>query len=219
MSYADLVTLLFACFTTAYAASVAQPAPADPPAVERAVITPPSDESPVVPPTPQAPIVAPEPTLRERLEPVLAEGLDDVEIEIIEDERGLVMSLPESATFSIGSADLTVAAQELLARIANTLQPTGARVRIEGHTDNTTIRGGRYRSNWELSTARASAVVAFMVSATGFEPARLSAAGYGEFHPRTSNDDAEGRARNRRVDVVVIDPRTTATEAKAVALP
>ena len=220
ISYADLVTLLFACFTTAYASSVTQPAATNPAAVDKteAVASVPA-ELPEVQPAPELQAPPAEPSLRERLEPVLAQGLDDVEIEIVEDARGLVMSLPESATFSSGSADLTVPAQDLLSRIASTLLPTGATVRIEGHTDDTAVRGGRYRSNWELSTARASAVVVFMVSNTGFEPSRLSAAGYGEFHPRTSNDDPDGRARNRRVDVVVMDPRNTGTHVKAVALP
>ena len=75
--------------------------------------------------------------------------------------------------------------------------------RIEGHTDDTPIRTARYSSNWELSTARASAVVARFIEQR-VDPRRLSAAGYGEFHPRASNDTADGRASNRRVDVVVV---------------
>jgi chemotaxis protein MotB len=216
MSYADLVTLLFACFTTAYAASLtpavsAEPATPAPTAVAAAVPAeaPAAGEMPEVTPTP-APAPAAEPSLRERLEPALAGGLDDVEIELLEDARGLVITLPETATFSSGSADLTVPAQSLLGRIAAALRPTEASIRIEGHTDDAAIRGGRYRSNWELSTARASAVVVFMVTAAGFEPSRLSAAGYGEFHPRSTNDDAVGRALNRRVDVVVIDSTAAA---------
>jgi chemotaxis protein MotB len=201
MSYADLVTLLFACFTTVYAASIASPKdevlPAPSNAVEAADLV---DE----PPTP---VVEEErvPSLKERLAPALATGLEDVEIEVIEDARGLVISLPEPATFPTGSADLSLPAQALLHRIAEALRDTQATIRIEGHTDDAAIRGGRYGSNWELSTARASAVVVFMVTRAAFEPSRLSAAGYGEFHPRATNGTPEGRALNRRVDVVVID--------------
>jgi chemotaxis protein MotB len=219
MSYADLVTLLLACFTTAYAASLAPPAvteaaaPTSPPAAVAVPVDPapvdPAAEREQPPSPPADTIPAPSgPSLRERLEPALAGGLDDLEIEIIEDARGLVISLPESATFPNGRADLTGPAQSLLKRIADAVRSTKATLRIEGHTDDSPIRGGRYTSNWELSTARASAVVVFMVTETAFEPSRLSAAGYGEFHPRAANDAPEGRALNRRVDVVVIDGET-----------
>jgi chemotaxis protein MotB len=213
MSYADLVTLLFACFTTAYAASmmpVETPAPA--PAATAAEIPP----SPAVDEDPAPP--APAPSLRDRLEPVLAGGLADVEIEMIEDTRGLVISLPENATFPSGRADLAAPAQTLLVRIADAIRPTGASIRVEGHTDDAAVRGGKYGSNWELSTARASAVVIFMVTEAGLEPSRLSAAGYGEFHPRASNDGAEGRALNRRVDIVVIEPADVPRSADLIDL-
>jgi chemotaxis protein MotB len=201
MSYADLVTLLFACFTTTYAASMMPaeaPAPNPPATVADAL--PPRDVAEDPAPVP------PVPSLRDRLEPILAGGLADVEIEMIEDARGLVISLPETATFPVGRADLAEPARSLLMRIADALGPTGASIRVEGHTDDADVRGGRYESNWELSTARASAVVVFMVTEAGLDPSRLSAAGYGEFHPRASNEDDEGRALNRRVDIVVIEP-------------
>jgi chemotaxis protein MotB len=80
-------------------------------------------------------------------------------------------------------------------------------MRIEGHTDDVPVAGGRYDSNWELSTARASAVVLFLLANTSLAPGRLSAAGYGEFHPRARNDTPGERALNRRVDVVVTEQR------------
>lgn len=213
MSYADLVTLLFACFTTAYAASMmpveaSATAPATP--VAEMSPSPAVAEDPVPPP--------PAPSLRDRLEPILAEGLADVEIEMIEDARGLVISLPETATFPIGRADLAEPARSLLLRIADALRPTGAGIRVEGHTDNAAVHGGRYGSNWELSTARASAVVVFMVTEARMDPSMLSAAGYGEFHPRASNDDDEGRALNRRVDIVVIEPADVPESADLIDL-
>jgi len=122
---------------------------------------------------------------------------------VTEDARGVVLSLPESATFAVASADVTEDAQALLGRLAATLQPLPNPVRVEGHTDDSAIRTARFSSNWELSTARASAVVARFIEQR-VDPRRLSAAGYGEFHPRASNDTAGGRASNRRVDVVVV---------------
>jgi chemotaxis protein MotB len=187
VSYADLVTLLLACFVTAYSAAYAKPAPV----------------APVAPDAPVAP-VARVPTLRDLIAHVVAPGS---QIDLIEDSRGLVVSLPESATFPTGSAALTDAAKAFLTRLAEALRPTAALMRIEGHTDDVPLTGGRYGTNWELSTARASAVVLFLVSEAAFAPERLSAAGYGEFHPRAPNETPEQRALNRRVDVVVSDGR------------
>jgi len=152
--------------------------------------------------------------LRERIARELAGAITAGQLEIGADDRGLVLSLPESATFAVASADVTVAAQAVIDRVAVTLEPLAVAVRIEGHTDDTPIRTARYSSNWELSTARASAVVARFID-RHMDPRRLSAAGYGEFHPRAANDTADGRASNRRVDVVVITPsaETPSTES------
>jgi chemotaxis protein MotB len=141
--------------------------------------------------------------VREQIERELAGAITAGQLEIGADDRGLVLSLPESATFPVATADVTADAQTLIDRVATTLEPLDVAVRIEGHTDDTPIRTARYSSNWELSTARASAVVARFI-AQRVDPRRLSAAGYGEFHPRASNATTDGRASNRRVDVVVI---------------
>ncbi len=152
-------------------------------------------------------------SVRARIEKELAGAITAGQLEIGADDRGLVLSLPESATFPVASADVTSDAQAVIDRVATTLEPLDVAVRIEGHTDDTPIRTVRYSSNWELSTARASAVVARFIQQR-VDPRRLSAAGYGEFHPRTSNATADGRASNRRVDVVVI---TTSASASAQA--
>jgi chemotaxis protein MotB len=76
-------------------------------------------------------------------------------------------------------------------------------VRVEGHTDDRPIKNSRWRSNWELSTGRAVAVLV-LLHEQGVDPTRLAAAGYGEFHPIGKNDSEEGRAKNRRVDIVII---------------
>jgi chemotaxis protein MotB len=149
--------------------------------------------------------------VHERLSAELSDAIDSGRLEIAQDPRGLVLSLPVEATFATGSADVQRDAQQLIGRIASTVQPLGNALRIEGHTDDVPIRTARYESNWELSTARASAVVAFLIHGAGVEPARLSAAGYSEFHPRAPNDNAENRARNRRVDIVVLN-RTAGRE-------
>jgi chemotaxis protein MotB len=193
ISYADLVTLLFACFTTAYAATQAPP----PQPAPRASVVPALVETTSEPETPK-------PTLYEIVAPLIV-ALGTTPIELVEDERGVVIILPESATFSTGSAALTDDAKAFLMHLAGALRSTTAALRIEGHTDDVRLTGGRYGTNWELSTARASAVVLFLIDAASFAPDRLSAAGYGEFRPRVANDTAEHRTLNRRVDVVVMD--------------
>jgi len=81
-------------------------------------------------------------------------------------------------------------------------------VRVEGHTDNLPIHNGQFDSNWELSSARATHIARLLLSLHSIPPDRLSAAGYAEFHPLAGNDTAEGRATNRRVDLVIL-PRTS----------
>jgi len=148
-------------------------------------------------------------TLRELVAPVVAANASR-RIAFADDSTagGVVIALPESASFATGSAELAAPARAFLADLADALRQTDVLVRIEGHTDTVPVAGGRYRSNWELSTARASAVVAYLIADASIAPARLSAAGYAEFHPRVANDSAEQRALNRRVDVVLIDPAT-----------
>jgi len=82
-------------------------------------------------------------------------------------------------------------------------QQTNSDLRIEGHTDNIPIHNSRFRSNWDLSTSRATATVRLLIQQYGFSPERLAASGYVEYRPITGNDNATGRAMNRRVDVVV----------------
>ena len=84
-------------------------------------------------------------------------------------------------------------------------------MRVEGHTDDVPIHTPRFQSNWDLSAARASRVVELLI-ARGVEPERLSATGYGEFHPRVANTSSESRASNRRIDLVILNAATTSAE-------
>jgi chemotaxis protein MotB len=216
VSYADFITLMFAFFTVMYAVSSVDADKLAPAASSMhnafAMGIAPEPGATVVPDAKPAPVIgsivpsasSPWPDVRRRLEIELADAIDSRRIEITEDARGLILSLPVEATFAVASADVHPDARALIGRVAATLQPLGNPLRIEGHTDDVPIRTPKYGSNWELSTARASAVVAFLVTEAGMEPSRLSAAGYGEFHPRAANDTPANRARNRRVDIVVI---------------
>jgi chemotaxis protein MotB len=129
-----------------------------------------------------------------------------------------VISVREAASFAVGKADLDPEAERLFHEIGVTLAEVPNAVRVEGHTDDVPISTTRFRSNWELSTARATSVVAYFVEHVGLAPDRLSAAGYGEFHPQVSNDSDHARAKNRRVDVVVLNPQTRDREEPGAGL-
>jgi len=130
------------------------------------------------------------------------------------EERGLVISLGEGGFFDSGSDELKPEGRELLDSLAEQLLASGNQIRVEGHTDNVPIKTTRFPSNWELSTARATTIVSYLVRRFGFKPDQLSAAGYGEFRPIAANDTLEGRARNRRVDIVILTASTAKNEPR-----
>jgi chemotaxis protein MotB len=117
---------------------------------------------------------------------------------------GLVLSLREIAFFDSGSAEMRTSARGAFGRIAGVLGKSSYRFRIEGHTDNVPIHNSRFKSNWELSSSRATEVVRLLVVQYGLSPQNLAAAGYAEFHPVGDNSTEEGRRINRRVDIVVL---------------
>lgn len=199
LSYADLMTLLFAFSLTMYAAAEERKAGAVPPK------EPAAQPIAVVPPVLDATSASAPDPLQQRLAHDLADAIGARRLELIRDARGLVVSMPDDAAFSTGSAEATAEARRLIGTVGETLRNAPNRIRVEGHTDNRPIRTVKYSSNWELSTARASAVVVYLITEAGIDASRLSAAGYGEFHPLNANDSDEHRARNRRVDLVILD--------------
>lgn len=115
----------------------------------------------------------------------------------------LVVELSEKILFDSGRAKLKKDGEKALSAVTAILkQVTDRNFQVAGHTDNVAIRTRRFRSNWELSTARAVNVVKFMQE-EGLDPKRLSAAGYGQNSPVASNDTPEGRAQNRRIEIVL----------------
>ncbi len=142
--------------------------------------------------------------LSRRLRRYLEEaGLKDAIVTHFE-ERGLVVRLQENVLFDLGKAEIKQEATVILDKVGAVLLRVPNQIRVEGHTDNLPISTPRFPSNWELSTARATAVVKYLIEKSRIEPSRLSAAGYGEYRPIASNDSPEGRQLNRRVDIVII---------------
>jgi len=144
--------------------------------------------------------------IREQLQDALANQIRNQQVSVHVSREGLVISLREVGFYESGSATLMPSAFPVLTKIADILLPRGEFIRVEGHTDNVPIHNSAFGSNWQLSTARAANMTELLITTFGFPPFRLSAAGYGEYHPVATNDTAQGRAENRRVDVVVLNP-------------
>ena len=127
------------------------------------------------------------------------------DISVAYSSEGLVMRLSDHALFDVGVAEISPKAAALLKKVGAIIADSPYEVRVEGHTDDVPIKTFRYPSNWELSTARAVNVLRYFVDTCGISSRRISAEGFGEYHPIASNDNAANRAQNRRVEIVFLD--------------
>jgi chemotaxis protein MotB len=143
-------------------------------------------------------------TLQNQLSEALHHEIALHEVTLHRETDGLVISLQEFGFFDSGSATIKPESLAALDRIASILAIRTYNLRIEGHTDNIPIHTARIVSNWELSTARATELVRLLIIRHRIAPERLSAAGYAQYHPVASNLTAQGRAQNRRVDIVIL---------------
>ena len=114
---------------------------------------------------------------------------------------GVSIVLPESLVYQSGSVDIIH--KDMLRQLGQKLKAMAGSIRVEGHTDSIPVSNGSFSSNWELSTQRAVSVVKFLANECGIDPRNLSAAGYADSRPVASNDSPEGRALNRRVNLIV----------------
>lgn len=147
--------------------------------------------------------------MRKKATSVLTPDIKSNRITITSDERGVVISLASDSFFKEGSADLDIdETRETLLRLVgffSSNELSGRRFRIEGHTDNTPVPDGSgFDSNWELSASRAANVLHYLAG-FGVDEDKFSIAGYADTRPKFSNDTVEGRAYNRRVDIIILD--------------
>jgi chemotaxis protein MotB len=194
ISYLDVITILLVFFVAAAAKTLA-----------------PSEEvEPLHTPVPvPAPAIAPppEPVMEEFVtekDPVLKK-LEEAGIEVRREPRGLVASLPQSIVFSPGDDRIASAALPLIGRLAGVLGDVPNRVIVVGHADSAPIHDQRFKNNWELSVARGMRVLELLVQKYQIDEKRLSVSGDGSNSPAGSNDTPEGRALNRRVEIVILD--------------
>jgi chemotaxis protein MotB len=193
LSYADLVTLLLALFIVLYAASDHERARAIAASFAQT-----SGGSGILPGN-----TKPEEN-NDAEKALMSDPVLVQKTKIHQTERGLVVSMSEAGFFAPGEASISPEAGRVIAILAESLKNNGTPVRVEGHTDSIPISNSHYSSNWELSTARSASVLQKLVE-YGFPPERLSAAGYGGFQPVADNATPEGRAQNRRVDIVILN--------------
>lgn len=237
VSYADFITLLFAFFVVLYASSradqqkQAQIAHSIQSAFQTLGLFPSTPQAgpASAPANPEAPPVnlvlgddlsaspAVQQDLRQlqtHLGTLLANQIASHIIALKLGRDGLVISLREAGFYDSGSAVPHSQSKTTLDQIAATLVKTPYDIRIEGHTDNVPIHTARFDSNWELSTDRATEMAKAFIVDRHLAPERISAAGFAEYHPVATNDTAEGRGQNRRVDIIVL-PRISVLPAKA----
>jgi chemotaxis protein MotB len=142
----------------------------------------------------------------------LKKEIDAKRVKITVQPRGLAISFTQAAVFASGEATVIADAYEPLEKIAAALMKIPNPVRLEGHTDSVPIHSTRFRSNWELSAARSIALLELFGTRFGVPRERLSIAGYADTEPLESNQTIEGRAHNRRVDLVILNQAAIVAE-------
>jgi chemotaxis protein MotB len=137
------------------------------------------------------------------------------QVTALREDRGLVLTLNEKFLFESGRADISQPKLRALVDLGKLLRASNNFIRIEGHTDNVPIATGPYRSNWQLASARSTYITELLIAYAGIRPERLSAVGYGQFRPIRDNRTDEGRGKNRRVEIVLLNPKFDSSERNA----
>jgi chemotaxis protein MotB len=153
--------------------------------------------------TEQQPLDEASQNLADSIEAAMSDLVNDGLIEVRRDKRWIEVEIKSSILFTSGSAELSVKSIPVLSQLAEKLKPLHNIIHVEGFTDNVPISNFDFMSNWELSAARAASVV-HLFTGQGIDPQRMAAVGYGEFRPVANNATAEGRAKNRRVVLVIM---------------
>ncbi len=157
------------------------------------------------------------------LEDEMRNALESKDVTISQLQGKLTVSILDRVMFDSGEADLKPAGSTVLRKVAAILKAhPDLKIHVVGHTDNVPIRASarnRFPSNWELSTARATAAVRFLTDEAGVDPRRLGAVGYGEFRPVADNATPEGRARNRRIAITILSEEMAGADTAASGPP
>jgi chemotaxis protein MotB len=163
----------------------------------------PAASAPAAASVPESPPAAPSAS-REQL--IQAEHkLERQGLDLRLDPRGLVITLPQAILFESGEDRINPSALSIISQIAAVLHDGGNKVELAGYADTIPIHNKRFKNNWELSAARSLGLLTLLVSRYGIDESRLSVSSYGSQDPKSSNDTADGRAENRRVEILILD--------------
>jgi chemotaxis protein MotB len=218
ISYADFITLLFATFVLMYVAAKKNEQHVHPPV--RAAIASAPIQTPAKGVLPAQGGVVPIPAhsnLLSELTNSLSLERSSHAVTLSSEPRGLVITLDDRLCFEAGQAELQPSAIGLFEKIGHILARYPNRVLLQGHTDSTPIHNGQFQSNWQLSTARSIAVMELMEQRAALPPERFLIAGAADNTPVSSNETEQGRGKNRRVDVIVLDDAANAQAAAVLA--
>ena len=153
-----------------------------------------------------------------KLRQMLADEVQTGKVDVESEGRVIVVRIRELGSFPLGSATLNPGFIPVMGRMREALGDVPGTLSIEGHTDNLPVRGGRYTSNWDLSSGRALSVTHELLRDGDLDDERIMVVGFADTHPVTSNDTAEGRASNRRVEIVIRQGLDDAEESDLEAL-
>jgi chemotaxis protein MotB len=212
VSYLDVLTILLIFFLTAAAKTgkTAPPVPSSPQAsLARASCTPPREQPAPEPAVGAAPEHDPpdaDPALAGVASKLAHEGLD-LRGPDQGDRRGLTISLPQAVLFAPGDDRIRADALPTLEKIAAALSGIPNKVNLAGHADSTPIHNHRFRNNWELAAARSLRLMEVLTERDGIAESRVSISSYGSAEPKRPNDTADGRAGNRRVEILILSER------------
>ncbi|MHB9040439.1 MAG: OmpA/MotB family protein [Melioribacteraceae bacterium] len=149
-------------------------------------------------------LVKPKDKLSEELSKLIIDNNYANSIQLEETERGITVHILDDILFPPGKADINETSKLVLKKLAKVLSTIPNDIRIEGHTDNVPIFTERYPSNWHLSVDRALSTAYYLIKQENISPDKVSIVGYSEYRPIASNDTPETRAKNRRVDLVIL---------------
>lgn len=162
----------------------------------------------------------PRPDLQQSLRSAMAEGTDPEHISVESDDERLVIRIDESIAFGVGSDIVSASLKPVLRKAAELLGPMAGTIVVAGHTDDIPIQTARFRSNWDLSAARAVSVVHELLASGKIDAARLVVQGHADTRPLVANDSAAHRAKNRRVEISVLKtPRSAVPSQEAERRP
>jgi chemotaxis protein MotB len=209
VSYMDVLTILLIFFVAIAAKSVEHPLekPAAAPVLTKVSAPLPPAPAPVLAKVSAPPLPAPAPAISPARQALLdaQKNLEQHGLDLRMEARGLVISVPQAVLFRSGADQVSSQALPIIAQVADVVRGMPNQLSLVGYADTVPIHNRHFKNNWDLSAARSLNLLAVLSHKYGIAESRLSVASYGPYRPTGSNDTVDGRAHNRRVEIVILD--------------